>query len=558
MASFSPDGLRQQHHPRNPYAKRRPDFAALARADADFATFVRGRQLDWSDSAALIALSRTLLLHDFGIRWELPAHSLCPTVPSRLDYLLWLQDLLRFHSATDPRRTVHGVDIGTGASCIYPLLGHAHLGWRFVATEVDPASVEAARHNVDLNGWHDAISIRQVPRTSPSSDVDDSSMGAGGARRARHDASGGGGAPVLAGILAPDERFDFCMCNPPWYDESEVPRPNLALRPDGRRCEATASELFTAGGEAGFVARLVEESATLRERVVWYTSLLGRKRSLAPILRAVRTAGARHIRSAELRQGGTSRWVIGWSFVEGAAPQLTAPPKPAARSFDAPIGVDAAEVVRRVHGCVAEQGGELLDASGDDDAAGEGDIGEEADAPRDESLAPAPSRGHDRSRLLAVRARFVVPTAPSCNSSSSSSSSGDRAGGKRAALNATDSTVGGVMAEAAVGRKRDRPSTLDSDSDPHSSTPPGEWHVKVWTTAAAEQQEGGEAEEAAAVAAGRRAAVGVHVELAALSRPDLTAAFWRLAEAMRNDVVRDTRRWRRAAARGGAGAGTAS
>ena len=113
------------------------------------------------------------------------------------------------------------------------------------------------------------------------------------------------------------------------------------------------------------------------------------------------------------------------------------------------------------------------------------------------------------------------------------------------------------MAEAAVGRKRDRPSTVDSDSDPHSSTPPGEWHVEVWTTAAAEQQ-GRVRREAAAVAAGRRAAVGVHVELAALSRPDLTAAFWRLAEAMRNDVVRDTRRWRRAAARGGGGAGTAS
>ena len=144
------------------------------------------------------------------------------------------------------------------------------------------------------------------------------------------------------------------------------------------------------------------------------------------------------------------------------------------------------------------------------------------------------------------------------NSACTDVGSGDRAGGNRATLDATDSTAGGVMAEAAFGRKRDRPSTVDSDSDPHSSTPPGEWHVEVWTTAAAEQQEGGEAEEAAAVAAGRRAAVGVHVELAALSRPDLTAAFWRLAEAMRNDVVRDTRRWRRAAARGGAGAGTAS
>ena len=37
------------------------------------------------------------------------------------------------------------VDIGTGASCIYPLLGRAQLGWRFLATDIDPASVAAAR-----------------------------------------------------------------------------------------------------------------------------------------------------------------------------------------------------------------------------------------------------------------------------------------------------------------------------------------------------------------------------------------------------------------------------
>ena len=104
-----------------------------------------------------------MLLHqDFGIEWTMPLHhTLCPTVPSRLNYLLWVEDLLALRQAP-ATGCVRGLDIGTGASCIYPLLGHAHFGWKFVATEVDATSVRAARHNVVLNGWETAIEVREV------------------------------------------------------------------------------------------------------------------------------------------------------------------------------------------------------------------------------------------------------------------------------------------------------------------------------------------------------------------------------------------------------------
>ena len=96
---------------------------------------------------------RTLLLHDFGVRWELPLERLCPTVPSRLNYLLWIQDLLDLRPAASASEPIRGVDIGTGASCIYPLLGVARFGWRFIATEVDATSTHWARQNVALNQW---------------------------------------------------------------------------------------------------------------------------------------------------------------------------------------------------------------------------------------------------------------------------------------------------------------------------------------------------------------------------------------------------------------------
>lgn len=52
---------------------------------------------------------------------------------------------------------------GTGASCIFPLLGHTTYGWQFLATEVDSLSVQSAQSNVDRNSLGKQIGIRYVP-----------------------------------------------------------------------------------------------------------------------------------------------------------------------------------------------------------------------------------------------------------------------------------------------------------------------------------------------------------------------------------------------------------
>ena len=46
---------------------------------------------------------------------------------------------------------------GTGASCIYPLLGAKLNGWRFLATEIDQESVTYALGNVQRNAMGDKI-----------------------------------------------------------------------------------------------------------------------------------------------------------------------------------------------------------------------------------------------------------------------------------------------------------------------------------------------------------------------------------------------------------------
>ena len=69
-------------------------------------------------------------------RW-IPDGQLCPTVPNRSNYIHWIEDLLS--SDIIPKNNnngdiVRGFDIGTGANCIYPLLGASLLGWTFVGS----------------------------------------------------------------------------------------------------------------------------------------------------------------------------------------------------------------------------------------------------------------------------------------------------------------------------------------------------------------------------------------------------------------------------------------
>ena len=276
-------------HPRNPY-QQPPDFAALAVVCPALAPYLchtapgRRAQLDWSHPQALVELCRALLLRDFGVSWTLPpgtwprmstrsmsrtissvclvwprlAGSLCPTIPSRLNYLLWIADLLALRSepAGKEADAVVGIDVGTGASCIYPLLGVAHFGWRFIATELDEHSVRAARSNVAQNGWEDRIDVREVRRRS---------LSCGGRKEV------GPEPPILVGVLGPAERADFCMCNPPFFDIDETPSPNWATRPEAR-CDATVGEQFTAGGEVGFVQRMVTDSLAIGTRLRWCIS----------------------------------------------------------------------------------------------------------------------------------------------------------------------------------------------------------------------------------------------------------------------------------------------
>lgn len=56
------------------------------------------RTIDFSDPDATRELTRCLLKEDFGLDWEVPLGMLVPPLTGRLNYILWIQDLLNLSS----------------------------------------------------------------------------------------------------------------------------------------------------------------------------------------------------------------------------------------------------------------------------------------------------------------------------------------------------------------------------------------------------------------------------------------------------------------------------
>ncbi|KAJ2780119.1 ATP-dependent DNA/RNA helicase [Coemansia javaensis] len=299
----------------------------------------RRNTIDFGDPEAVRALNSALLRVYFDLDVQLPPDSLCPAVANRLGYVEWIRDSVLAELGPGSR-LLPGLDVGTGASCIYPLLGARVLPrCSFVGTDVNAESIAAARANVGRNGLQDRIALflsRDRAATLPL------------------DAEG---FPLPPSTAADGSAFAFSMCNPPFYrDRAE--REQLARaksRPPGLSTDGKDDELYTAGGEDAFLARMVDESARLGARIHWYTTMTGRKATLAALKTRVRAARARRVREGSLVHGRTTRWVLAWSFLDQTRFALELPgrtPADAARWLEAA----AAALAIAVHPAGSEDG----------------------------------------------------------------------------------------------------------------------------------------------------------------------------------------------------------
>lgn len=68
------------------------------------------------------------------------------------------------------------------------------------------------------------------------------------------------GPPVLLGVVKDGENFDFCMCNPPFFETMEEAGSNPKTS-----CGGTLAEMVCSGGEHAFIARIIEDSFKLKD-----------------------------------------------------------------------------------------------------------------------------------------------------------------------------------------------------------------------------------------------------------------------------------------------------
>lgn len=66
--------------------------------------------------------------------------------------------------------------------------------------------------------------------------------------------------PVLLGVVKDGESFDFCMCNPPFFQTIE----EGGLNPK-TSCGGTPAEMVCPGGEQAFISRIIKDSVQLKQ-----------------------------------------------------------------------------------------------------------------------------------------------------------------------------------------------------------------------------------------------------------------------------------------------------
>lgn len=77
------------------------------------------------------------------------------------------------------------------------------------------------------------------------------------------------GPPVLLDVVRDGERFDFCMCNPPFFETMD----EAGLNPK-TSCGGTPEEMICPGGEKAFITRIIEDSAVLKQSFRYYLCLI--------------------------------------------------------------------------------------------------------------------------------------------------------------------------------------------------------------------------------------------------------------------------------------------
>lgn len=283
-------------HPNNPH-KGRYDFKVLVDKLPELKSFIiknpiGEETIDFSDNQAVVCLNKALLKTYYNIdNWDIPAGFLCPPIPGRADYIHYIAELLT------KKKNINVLDIGTGANCIYPIIGSQTFDWNYTASDIDPKSIENAQKIIDSNE-----KLKNKVKLKLQKDRNH----------------------IFVGVIEKNDKFDLTMCNPPFHSSLED-----ALKANQRKVNnlnkgnkniqkglnfgGQKAELWCPGGERLFLKKMVKESANFASQVYYFTSLISNKENIKPTIKVLEKLGAK-CKVLEMSQGQKISRVLAWTF----------------------------------------------------------------------------------------------------------------------------------------------------------------------------------------------------------------------------------------------------
>lgn len=294
-------------HPDNPFAAPYP-LAELARLQPELSAWLRetpaGLSVDFAKPEAVLALNTALLRWQYGLtHYQVPAGYLCPAVPGRLDYLLYVRDLLKQSNGgkTVPAKAVQLLDVGCGANLVYSLLAVLACKWHVLASDINDQALAHGRSLLAANQLN--AQIRLCHQTDANQ--------------------------LFTGVLTAGDYLDVTVCNPPFHQDSQSAaagslrkQQGLGLSGDGLNFAGQANELWCDGGERGFLLRMIAESRQFGSQVYWFTSLVSKADNLKVLQQALTNAGATQQQVIPMQQGNKQSRILCWSFLTPAQQQL--------------------------------------------------------------------------------------------------------------------------------------------------------------------------------------------------------------------------------------------
>ncbi len=277
------------------------DFNALTTFETSLKEFVSENDfqqlsIDFANPLAVIALNKAILKKDYGILdWSIPKGYLCPPIPGRAEYIHRVADLL---NSKEIPSAITVLDIGTGANCIYPIIGTYCYNWNFIGSDIDKGALENA-HNI----------VSKNERLLKKVDV---------RKQANKNY-------FFNGIVTPKELWDITICNPPFHDSAESAKkqslrkiknltgnkdPELILNFGGQK-----RELWCDGGELQFIQKMMNESAEYGKNCYWFTSLVSQRDHVPYLEKVLKNLPIKQFKTIEWANGNKQTRFIAWTFL---------------------------------------------------------------------------------------------------------------------------------------------------------------------------------------------------------------------------------------------------